>query len=48
LICVANNLCGFNSHLATSKELEASSSTPSSDLDYFIDNLYDMLLPDLA
>jgi hypothetical protein len=41
-------LGGFNSHLANSRELEASSSTPSSDLDEFIDNLDDLLLPDLA
>jgi hypothetical protein len=47
-ICVANGLGGFNSHLANSKEPEASSSTPSSDLDKFIDNLDDMLFPDLA
>jgi hypothetical protein len=37
-ICVANGLGGFNSHLANSKESETSSSTPSSDLDEFIDN----------
>jgi hypothetical protein len=47
-ICVANDLGGFNSHLANSKKPEASSSTPSSDLDEFIDNLDDLLLPDLA
>jgi hypothetical protein len=47
-ICVANALGGFNSHLANSKEPEASSSTPSSNLHEFIDNLDDMLLPDLA
>jgi hypothetical protein len=34
-ICVANGLGGFNSHLANSREPEASSSTPSSDLDKF-------------
>jgi hypothetical protein len=32
-ICNVNGLGGFNSHLANSKELEASSSTRSSDLD---------------
>jgi hypothetical protein len=47
-ICITNGLGGFNSHLANSKELEASSSTPSSDLDEFIDNLDDLLFPDLA
>jgi hypothetical protein len=47
-ICVADGLGGFNSHLANSKESEASSSTSSSDLDDFIDNLDVSLLPDLA
>jgi hypothetical protein len=47
-ICVAKGLGGFNSHLANSKEPEALSSTPSSDLNNFIDNLDDILLPDLA
>jgi hypothetical protein len=47
-ICVADCLVGFNSHLANSKEPEGSPSTSSSDLDDFIDNLDDMLLPDLA
>jgi hypothetical protein len=47
-IYVANGLGGFNSHLANSKEPEATSSTPSSDLDEFIDSLDDLLLPDLA
>jgi hypothetical protein len=47
-ICVANGLGGFNSHLANYKEPEASSSISSRDLDDFIDNLDDMLLPDLA
>jgi hypothetical protein len=41
-------LGGFNSHLANFKEPEAPSSTPSNDLDEFIDNLDDLLLPDLA
>jgi hypothetical protein len=47
-IYVANGLGGFNSHQANSKEPEASSSTPSSDLDEFIDNLDGLLFPDLA
>jgi hypothetical protein len=47
-ICVVDGLGGFNSHLANSKEPEASPSTSSSDLDDFIDNLEHMLLPDLA
>jgi hypothetical protein len=47
-ICVANSLGGFKNHLANSKELEASSSSRSSDLDDFINNLDEMLLPDPA
>jgi hypothetical protein len=47
-IYVADGLGGFNSHLPNSKEPEASPSTPSSDLNDFIDNLDDTLLPDLA
>jgi hypothetical protein len=47
-IYVTNGLGGFNSHLANFKELKASSSISSSDLDDFTDNLDDMLLPDLA
>jgi hypothetical protein len=47
-ICVTDCLGGFYSHLANSKESEASPSTSSSNLDDFIDNLDDMLLPDLA
>jgi hypothetical protein len=46
--CVTNGSVGFSSHLANSRVPEASSSTPSSDLDEFIDNLDDQLLPDLA
>jgi hypothetical protein len=41
-------LGGFNNHLANSREPEASSSTPSSDLNEFINNLDELLLPDLA
>jgi hypothetical protein len=47
-ICIANGLGGYNSHLANSKEPKASSSTLNSDLDEFIDNLDDLLFPDLA
>jgi hypothetical protein len=47
-ICVANGLGGFNNHLANSREPEASSSTRSSNLDEFIDNLDELLLLDLA
>jgi hypothetical protein len=41
-------LGGFNSHLADSRKPEASTSTQSSDLDKFIDNLDELLLPDLV
>jgi hypothetical protein len=41
-------LGGFNSYLANSKEPEASSSTPSNNLDEFIDKFDDLLFPDLA
>jgi hypothetical protein len=47
-IYVANGSGGFNSHLANSRESEASSSTPTSDLEEFINNLDDLLLSDLA
>jgi hypothetical protein len=40
-ICVPNGLGGFNSHLANSREAEASLSIRSSNLD-------ELLLPDLA
>jgi hypothetical protein len=47
-ICIDNSLGGFNSHLVDSRELEASTSTRSSDLNEFVDNLDELLLPDLA
>jgi hypothetical protein len=47
-ICVANGLGGFNSHLADSRKLEASALARHSDLDEFIDNLDELLLPDLV
>jgi hypothetical protein len=47
-ICVANGLGGFNSRLADSRKLEASTPTRRSDLDEFIDNLDELLLPDLV
>jgi hypothetical protein len=47
-ICIVNGLGGFNSHLANSREPETSSSTQSSDLVEFIDNLDELLLPDLV
>jgi hypothetical protein len=47
-ICVANGLGGFNSHLVDSKKLEDSTPARHSDLDEFIDNLDELLLPDLV
>jgi hypothetical protein len=47
-ICVTNGLGGFNSHLVNSRKPETSTSTRSSDLDEFIDNLDELLLPDLV
>jgi hypothetical protein len=47
-ICVANSSGGFNSHLADSRKPEASAANRCSDLDEFIDNLDELLLPDLA
>jgi hypothetical protein len=47
-ICVANGLVGFNSNLANSRKLEASTPTRSNNLDKFIDSLNELLLPDHA
>jgi hypothetical protein len=47
-ICITNSLDGFNSHLIDSRKLEAFTRTRRSDLDEFIDNLDELLLPDLA
>jgi hypothetical protein len=47
-IYVANGLGGFNNHLGNSREPEASLSTRSINLNKFIDNLDELLLPDLA
>lgn len=46
-ICVTNGLGGFNNHLADSREPETSAATQPSDLEDFIDDLDEMLLPDL-
>jgi hypothetical protein len=46
-ICVANGLGGFSSCLVNSRKPEASAPTRSSELDNFIDNLNELLLPDL-
>jgi hypothetical protein len=40
-------LGGFISHLVNSRKPEASAATRRSNLDYFIDDLNEMLLPDL-
>jgi hypothetical protein len=47
-ICIANSFGGFNSDLVDSRKPEASTPTRHSDLDEFIDNLDEFLLPDLA
>jgi hypothetical protein len=47
-ICVTNSLGGFNSHLADSRKPEASTPTRRSDLNKFINNLDELLFPDLA
>jgi hypothetical protein len=47
-ICIANGSGGFNSHLADTREPEASVATQCSRLNEFVDNLDEMLLPDLA
>jgi hypothetical protein len=47
-ICVANGLDGFNSHLVDSNKPKASILTRHSDLDEFIDNLDELLLPNLV
>jgi hypothetical protein len=46
-ICVANGLGGFNSHLINSRKPEASAATQRSNHDSFIDDLDELLLPDL-
>jgi hypothetical protein len=47
-ICVANSLGGFISHLVNSRKPYASAATRCSNLNYFIDDLDELLLPDLA
>jgi hypothetical protein len=46
--CVTNSFGGFNSHLVDSRNPEGSTSTRNSDLNEFINNLDELLLPDLA
>jgi hypothetical protein len=47
-ICIVDGLGGFNSHLVDSRKPEASTPNRCSDLNEFIDNLDELLLPDLA
>jgi hypothetical protein len=47
-ICIANDSGGFNSHLANSRESETPAAAQHSNLNKFIDNLNETLLPDLA
>jgi hypothetical protein len=47
-MCVANSLGGYLSHLVDSRKPKASTATRCSNLDYFIDDLDELLLPDLA
>jgi hypothetical protein len=46
-ICITNGLGGFNSHLINSRKSKASAATRCSNLDSFIDDLDELLLPDL-
>jgi hypothetical protein len=47
-ICVANGSGGFNGHLADSRKPEAFATSRCSDLDEFVDNLDELLLPGLT
>jgi hypothetical protein len=47
-ICVANGSGGFNGHLAKSRKSEASAASRCNNLDEFVDNLDELLLPDHA
>jgi hypothetical protein len=47
-VCVANGSSGLNNDLVNTKKPEASGGKFRSDLDDFVDNLDDMLLPDLV
>jgi hypothetical protein len=47
-ICIAIGSGGFNSHLADSSKPEASAVARGSNLDEFVNNLDELLLPDLA
>jgi hypothetical protein len=47
-ICITNGSSGFNGHLANSRKLERSTPNQRSDLDKFVGNFDELLLPDLA
>jgi hypothetical protein len=47
-VCITNVLGGFNIHLANPREPEMPATTRCSDLDEFVRNLDEMLLPDIA
>jgi hypothetical protein len=47
-VCIANGSSGFNSHLVNPRGAEVPATTRRSDLDEFVDNLDEMMLPDLA
>jgi hypothetical protein len=47
-VCIADGSGGFNNHLTDTTEPEASAANRRSDLNEFIDNLKEMLLPDIA
>jgi hypothetical protein len=47
-VCVADGADDFHRHLVDNAKLEAPAATQCSDLDESVDNLGEMLLPDLA
>ena len=47
-VCIANGSGGFNRHLANPRESEASVASSLGDLDEFVDNHNEVLLPHLA
>jgi predicted ATP-grasp superfamily ATP-dependent carboligase len=47
-VCIADGADSFRQHLIDDMKLEASTANQHSDLDKFIDNLDEMLLPNLT
>lgn len=47
-VCIANDAGNFRWHLIDNKKMEGPTMLPHNNLDEFIDNLDEMLLPDLA